>query len=263
MFRCLYANRFLILRMSRREMESRFRGSRLGLAWVVLQPLLMLAVYTFAFGVVFQARWGQGNSSSPWEYALCLFSGLLIFNVFSEVVGRAPTLMLENTGYIKNIVFPIEILPVVTLVVAFFNFAIGVVVMFVLYLAQRGLPPQTVVLMFLPLLPLGLFTLGLGWFLAALGVYLRDLRQIVGILIAALMFLSPLFYPVSALPETVRPIILLNPLASIIESMRDLVFFGRMPHWGNYLAGLAASVVVAWLGFIWFARTRKGFADVI
>lgn len=263
MVQSLFTHRVLIFRMARRELESRFRGSRLGLSWVVLQPLLMLAVYTFAFGIVLQAKWGQDTSGSPWDYALFLFIGLLAFNVFAEVVGRAPSLMLENTGFIKNMVFPTEILPVVTIVVAFFNFAVGFVILLLLFLLQRGLPSPTTVLIVLPLVPLCLLSLGLGWFMAALGVYLRDLRQIVGILIATLMFLSPLFYPLSALPADVRPIISLNPLASIIETMRDVMFFDRMPDWQSYGVAVVISFGIAWLGYAWFIKTRKGFADVL
>lgn len=263
MLTTVYKHRQLILRMTRRELEGRFKGSRLGILWVILQPLLMLGVYTFAFGVVLQARWGQEASGSPWEYALFLFTGLLVFNVFAELVSRAPSLMLENTSYIKNMVFPTEILPVVSLLAALFNFAIGFAVLMVLYLAQRGLPPMTTLLVALPLLPLCLLTLGLSWFLSALGVYVRDLRQLIAIVIPALMFLSPLFYPVSILPEAVRPAIMLNPLAPIIESMRELVFYGRLPNWGSYLLGVAASAAVAWLGYIWFVKTRRGFADVV
>ena len=263
MLTTVYKHRQLILRMTRRELEGRFKGSRLGILWVILQPLLMLGVYTFAFGVVLQARWGQEASGSPWEYALFLFTGLLVFNVFAELVSRAPSLMLENTSYIKNMVFPTEILPVVSLLAALFNFAIGFAVLMVLYLVQRGLPPITTLLVALPLLPLCLLTLGLSWFLSALGVYVRDLRQLIAIVIPALMFLSPLFYPVSILPEAVRPIIMLNPLAPTIESMRELVFYGRLPNWGSYLLGVAASAAVAWLGYIWFVKTRRGFADVV
>lgn len=263
MLSTIWTHRRVILRMAGRELESRFKGSRLGFLWVILQPLLMLGVYTFAFGVVFQARWGQESSGSPWEYALFLFTGLLIFNVFAEVVSRAPSLMLENTSYIKNMVFPIEILPVVSLLVALFNFAVGAVVLMILFVVQRGLPPLTVVLFWIPLVPLSLFSLGLAWFFSALGVYLRDLRQLIAIIIPALMFLSPLFYPISILPETIRPYIMLNPLAAIIETMRELVFYGRLPDPALYLIGLAGSAVIAWMGFIWFMKTRKGFADVI
>lgn len=263
MLRSLVTHRVLILRMARRELEARFRGSRLGLLWIVLQPLLMLVVYTFAFGIILRARWSQDTSGSPWDYALFLFIGLLAFNVFSEIVGRAPTLMLENTGFIKNMVFPTEILPVVTVVVAFFNFGVGFIILLLLHLIQRGLPAPTTVLIFLPLIPLGFLGLGLGWFLSALGVYLRDLRQIVGILIAALMFLSPLFYPLSTFPEQVRLVISLNPLATIIETMRDFVFFNRMPDWQSYGLGVMTSFGIAWLGYAWFIKTRKGFADVI
>jgi len=263
MLRSLYRNRILIMRMARRDLEARFRGSRLGVTWIVLQPVLMLVVYTFAFGVVLKAKWGQDTSDSPWEYALFLFTGLLVFNVFSEVVTRAPTLMLENVSYIKNILFPTEIIVANSIVVALFNFFVGFAILMILYVSVRGVPPVTTLLILLPLAPLVLFTMGLAWFLAALGVYLRDLRQIVTILITAIMFLCPLFYPLSALPDGIRSVIALNPLASIIETMRDLVFFGRLPQWQSYTVGFIASAIVAWLGYAWFIKTRRGFSDVV
>jgi lipopolysaccharide transport system permease protein len=263
MMRSLYQNRILILRMARRELESRFRGSRLGVAWIVLQPLLMLAVYTFAFGVILKARWGQDSSDSPWDYALFLFTGLLVFNVFAEVVTRAPTLMLENISYIKNMVFPTEIIAVSNILVAIFNFFVGFIILMVLYVCVRGIPPVTTLFIFLPLIPLIFFTMGLAWFLSALGVYIRDLRQIVGIAVTAIMFLCPLFYPLSILPDGIRSMIALNPLASIIEAMRDLVFYGRLPQWQSYGISFVASMLVAWLGYAWFIKTRKGFSDVV
>ncbi len=220
-------NRALIGRLARRELEARYRGSYLGILWVVLLPLFMLGVYTFAFGVVFRARWADAGSDSPWVFAIFLFAGLSVFSVFSEMVSRAPMLMLENPSYIKKVVFPIEILPVVTLTTALFNFAVSLLVLLALHVLVIGPPPWTAILIPLALVPLALFSLGISWFLAALGVYLRDLRQIITVAVTAVMFLTPIFYPSSAIPESVRPLILLNPLSTIVETARNVLFFGR------------------------------------
>jgi lipopolysaccharide transport system permease protein len=261
--RLLVCNRALISRLARRELEARYRGSRLGVTWIVLMPLLMLAVYTFAFGFVLQARWGQSGEASPGSYALFLFSGLVVFNLFAETVARAPGLLLENVSYIKKMMFPLEILPVVAVLVALVNAAIGFALLLVMHLVLQGPPPVTAALVLVPLVPLVLLVLGATWFLAALGVYLRDLRQAVGVGVNALMFLSPVFYPLSLLPDNIRQIVQLNPLAPIIETTRDLVFFGVRPDWPAYGIATMASAAIAWLGFAWFAKTRRGFADVV
>ncbi|WP_431857381.1 ABC transporter permease [Azospirillum sp.] len=262
LFRTAWRHRSLILRLARREIDARYRGSVLGIVWAVINPLLMLAVYTFVFTVVFQARWGAAGTGSV-EFALLLFSGLVLFTVFSDGVNRAPGLLLENVSYIKKVVFPLEILPLVTLVVALFNAAIGFAILLVFYAAALGLPPLTVLLLPLVLLPLCLMTLGISWFLASAGVFLRDIRQVVGVAVTVLMFLSPIFYPLTAVPERFRGLIHLNPLTPILEQSKDLLFWGRVPaplEWG--VATLAAWGV-AWLGYAWFMKTRRGFADVV
>lgn len=261
-FRAVWQHRRLILRLAKREVDARYRGSMLGIVWAVLNPLLMLVVYTFVFTTVFQARWGGAGGGSG-EFALLLFSGLILFNIFSECVTRAPGLLLENVSYIKKVVFPLEILPVVGLTVALFNAALGFVILAVFYLAVLGLPPVTVLLLPLVLAPLCLTTLGISWFLASAGVFLRDIRQIVGVVVTVLMFMSPIFYPISALPEQFRSLIHLNPLTAVLEQSKDLLFWGRIPaplHWT--LAALA-SWTCAWLGYLWFMKTRRGFADVV
>lgn len=263
MIASLVRNRQLLARLTERELAGRFRGSWLGPIWLGLQPLFMLAVYTFALGYVLKARWGEAPSDSPLTYALFLYTGLLTFSVFAETISRAPTLLLENTSYIKKMRFPIEILPVVPLAAALVNFAFGFVILLILRVIIEGPPPLTALLVPLPLLPLVLLALGLSWFLAALGVFLRDLRQLIGVLVSALLFLSPIFYPLSILPEWIRPLMALNPLAPIVGTMRDLVFFGRLPDWQTFGLSVAFCALIAWLGFIWFNKTRRGFADVL
>jgi lipopolysaccharide transport system permease protein len=260
-FRTIWSHRKLIARLASRELSARYRGSILGAAWMAANPLLMLAVYSFVFMVVFNARWGAGSSSV--DFALYLFSGMILFGVFSEVISRAPMLMMENVSYIKKVVFPLEILPVVALASALASAAVGFVILFLFQLVVSGVPPVTALATPLILAPLCLLTLGLGWFLSSLGVFLRDVRQLVGVAVTVLMFLSPIFYPVEAVPAEFRPFLNLNPLAPILEQSKDVLFRGRLPAPVEYLAVLAVSAVVCWAGYAWFVKTRRGFADVV
>lgn len=257
-----WKHRALISRLARREIESRYRGSLLGLTWSVATPLLMLAVYTFVFSVVFKARWGTGSERRG-EFALILFSGLLTFGLFSECVNRAPGMILENIAYVKKVVFPLETLAWVGLLGALFNTVIGVLILLVGRLALGVPPPLTSLLLPLLLIPLCLLVLGTTWFLSSVGVFLRDIRQIVPVLTTVLLFVSPIFFPASAVPEPFRSILSLNPLAPTVESVRAVLFFGRSPDWGSWTLSLGISAAVCWLGFAWFANTRKGFADVV
>ena len=263
MITSLIRHRQLIVQLTGRELAGRFRGSWLGPLWLGLQPLFMLAVYTFALGYVLKARWGEASNDSPLTYALFLYTGLLTFSIFAETVSRAPTILLENTSFIKKMLFPIEILPVVPLAAALVNFVIGFGILLILRMIIAGPPPLTALLVPLPLIPLVLLTLGLSWFLAALGIFLRDLRQLISVTVSALLFLSPIFYPLSILPDWIRPIMALNPLAPIVGTMRDLLFFGRLPDWWTFGLSVAFCALVAWLGFVWFNKTRRGFADVL
>lgn len=261
-FKTAWQHRRLILRLAKREVDARYRGSMLGIVWAVLNPLLMLVVYTFVFTTVFQARWGGAGETSG-EFALLLFSGMILFNIFSECVTRAPGLLLENVSYIKKVVFPLEILPLVGLAVALFNAALGFLILAVFHLAVLGLPPATALLLPLMLAPLCLTTLGICWFLASAGVFLRDIRQIVGVVVTVLMFLSPIFYPISSLPERFRTVIHLNPLTPILEQSKDLLFWGRIPPPQDWALATLAGWACAWLGYLWFMKTRRGFADVV
>ena len=258
----LWRNRNLITALTKREVIGRYRGSFMGILWSFFNPVFMLAVYTFVFSVVFNARWG-GGSDSKTEFALILFTGMIIFSFFSECVIRAPGLILSNVNYVKKVVFPLEILSIVALGAAAFHLVISVIVWLLFYVMFFGVPHLTLLLLPLIILPLALFTIGITWLLASLGVYLRDVGQIVGVVITAMMFLSPIFYPVSALPEQYQVLLHLNPLTPVIEQTRQALVWGNVPDlklWSVYLVGSAA---IAWLGFAWFQKTRKGFADVL
>ncbi|PRH82938.1 ABC transporter permease [Arenimonas caeni] len=260
--RSLHRNRELVVALVRREVLGRYRGSVLGLAWSFLHPLFMLAVYTFVFSVVFQARWPGGGGSQV-DFALVLFTALLAFGVFAECVGRAPGLVLGNPNYVTKVVFPLEVLPVVSLLSSLFHAAVGLLIWLGFHLLVRGLPSATAVLLPLALAPLLLLTLGVSWFLASLGVFLRDVSQVVGVLTTTLMFLTPIFYAVSSVPPEYQAVMLANPLTPVVEQVRDVMLWGRGLDWPAWGLQMLLSSLLAWAGFAWFQSTRKGFADVL
>ncbi|MET1079705.1 MAG: ABC transporter permease [Pseudomonas sp.] len=257
-----WRNRSLIRTLATREVLGRYRGSGLGLLWSFLNPVLMLAVYTFVFGVIFNARWTL-ESDSKAEFALVLFAGLIVFNLFGECLNRAPGLILANVNYVKKVVFPLEVLPWVALVAALFHCLASFVVWLLFYVCFLGMPSPSALLLPLVLVPLVLLTLGLSWGLASLGVYLRDISQIIGSLVTMLMFVSGIFYSVSSVPDKYQAAMRLNPLVSIIEQARDVLIWGRMPDFTQLSIFLGVSLCIAWLGFAWFQKSRRGFADVL
>lgn len=258
----LWRNRSLIMALCKREIAGRYRGSFLGMFWSFFHPVFMLAVYTFVFSVVFQARWGSGSESKT-EFALVLFAGLIVFNLFAECANRAPGLVLSNANYVKKVVFPLEVLPWVTMGAALFHASISLIVWILAYVFLLGVPHLTVLYVPLVILPLCFFIMGMSWALASLGVYFRDVSHIVGIVTTVLMFLSPIFYPVTALPEKFQQLLLLNPLMPALEQVRRVLFFGHAPDWPLLGGYFLIMFCVAWAGFSWFQKTRKGFADVI
>lgn len=258
----LWHHRRLMLQITRREVAGRYKGSVLGLAWSFFNPVFMLVVYTFVFSEIFQMRWG-GVDGGKTQFAVLLFVGMIVLSLFSEVLNRAPGLILANVNYVKKVVFPLEILPVVATGAALFHGLISLAVLLVAFGLFNGYLHWTVVFIPLVLLPLVILTLGLAWMLASLGVYLRDVGQTIGIVTTVLMFLSPVFYPVTAVPQAFRPFIMANPLTFIIEQARDVLIWGRMPDWLGLGLYTLVALVVAWAGFVWFQKTRKGFADVL
>ncbi|MBM9537367.1 ABC transporter permease [Desulfobulbus alkaliphilus] len=262
MLDCLWCNRYLILTFIQREISGRYRGSFMGLVWSFIYPMLMLAVYTFVFSVVFKARWNSGSDSKT-EFALILFAGLMLYNLLSECLIRAPNLILSNVNYVKKVIFPLEILPVVIVGVALFHTVVSFFVWIIAYMVLFGQPHITIFLFPLVVVPLLFLTLGLSWGLASLGVYIRDVSQFIGVTTTALLFLSPIFYSISSLPENYQIFINLNPLTPIIEQSRKVLFSGELPDIKILFSCYLLSLPVMWLGFVWFQKTRKGFSDVL
>ncbi|MDF3935312.1 ABC transporter permease [Pseudomonas citronellolis] len=258
----LWRNRSLIRTLVQREVVGRYRGSLLGILWSFFNPLFMLSVYTFVFSYVFKARWNVSSDSKS-EFALVLFCGLLVFNIFAECVNRAPTLVLANVNYVKKVVFPLEILPWVSIGASLFHALISLIVWVAVYTVLFGMPHLTIILLPLVIAPLVLMVIGISWVLASLGVYLRDVAQFVGIITTTLMFVSPIFYPATALPEEYRQFLYMNPLTLIIEQTREVLFWAKIPDFTSLAIYTLISAIFAWLGFAWFQKTRKGFADVL
>ncbi|OUM07347.1 ABC transporter permease [Pseudomonas syringae] len=258
----LWTNRSLISQMTKREVIGRYRGSVMGLAWSFFNPVLMLAVYTFVFSEIFSARW-VGVDTGKGGFAILLFVGMIVHGLFAECANRAPSLVMSNSNYVKKVVFPLEILPVITLGSALFHSCISLIVLVIAQLLISHTLFWTALLFPLILVPLILGTLGISWFLASLGVYLRDVGHVITVLTTVLLFLSPVLYPVAALPEVYRPWLQMNPLTYIIEESRSVLLFGNLPHWGSLGIAIAIGAVIAAAGFWFFQKTRKGFADVI
>lgn len=253
----------LIRQLIRREIAARYRGSILGLAWSFFNPILMLLVYTFVFSVVFRTRWGGAVADDHVSFAIVLFVGMIIHALFAEVANRAPLLIVHNVSYVKRVVFPLEILPIVAMGSALFHALISLSVLLLAQYLLTGALPWTLVLFPLLIAPLILATTGVGWFLAALGVYIRDVAQTIGIVTTIMLFMAPIFYPVSVLSPKLQLLLYLNPLTFIIEEGRKVLLFGQLPNLPGWLLYSALSLAVAKLGFWWFQKTRKGFADVV
>lgn len=257
-----WRSRYLLAGLTRREITGRYRGSWLGVVWTLVTPLLLLGIYTFIFGVVFRVRWGEGQALDG-QFAAILFCGIIIHGILSEVLTRAPGSIVGNINFVKKVVFPLELLGWVTVLSALFHFALALVVLFVFMLASGHAIPVTTVALPLVLAPFLVLCLGVAWFVASLAVYVRDVSHVTGFLATALLFLSPIFYPLSAVPEPYRDLFMLNPLTHVIIESRNVLMIGQWPEPGPLLAYWAVALVVFWLGYAWFQKTRGGFADVL
>lgn len=260
-FEVLWVHRGLIGRLARREVQQRYRGSAFGLSWSLFHPLLMLGVFSFVFGKVLPSRTGETVVTS--SFGLMLFAGLIVFWMLSECLSRAPRLVLENPAFVKRVVFPLEILPWVVVAGALFHMAVSTGILLVATWVVQGSVSWTVATLPLIFVPIALLGLGAGWFFSALGAYVRDIGQVMPVLVTALLFLTPIFYPSDAIPDTYRSILLLNPLADAVEQTRAVTLAGALPDWASLLSALLLSWVLAWLSLGWFARTRTGFADIV
>lgn len=235
----------------------------MGILWSFATPVFMLGVYTFVFSTVFEAKWGVASEGGKTEFALILFVGLILHGLLAEAFNRAPGLITSNANYVKKVVFPLEILPLVNVGAALFHSSISFLVLISAYAAINGHLHWTLLLTPLIVMPLALLVAGFTWILASLGVFIRDIGQATGIVVTILLFVSPIFFPISAIPEAFQSYVLLNPLTFAIEQAREVLIWGELPNW--YGLGLYSliSLITAWSGFAWFQMTRKGFADVI
>lgn len=262
MVAAIWRNRDLIHASVKREVLGRYKGSVMGLLWSFFNPIFMLTVYTFVFSEVFKARWSTGSETKS-EFALVLFAGLIVFNLFAECISRAPGLILANPNYVKKVIFPLEILPFVGVLSAGYHMLISFVVWLLSYFVLFGLPHASVLLLPAIILPFVLFIMGLSWALASLGVFLRDVSQFIGVAVTIMMFLSPIFYPLSAFPVAYQFILYFNPLTAVLEMTRNVLYWGRLPEFPLLALYWLSSAAIACLGFAWFQKTRKGFADVL
>jgi lipopolysaccharide transport system permease protein len=255
-----FDNANLIYQLTKREVVGRYKGSALGLLWSFIIPLVMLGVYTFVFGMVFKARWGVDGGPN---FSVLLFTGLIFHAFLAECLTSSPGVILSKPNFVKKVVFPLEILPIVSVLTALFHFLVSLFILFFAVLITEGSIPLTWLALPAVFLPLFFLGVSVSWLLASLGVYLRDIGQMTGVLATLLMFLCPIFYPLSAIPEAYQPYILLNPLSFIVENARNILVFGEWPNFsGLAIYGLVTSML-SFLSFIWFSKTRKGFADVL
>lgn len=247
----------------RRDILGRYRGSLLGIGWAFVTPILMLGVYTFVFVGVFRARWPGAEEAGGIAFALQLFAGLMVFNLFSEVAAQAPNLVVSQPNLVKKVAFPLEILPFVSLGSGLFHLMLSLSVLLLGTVLVHQHLPWTVLLLPLVLLPLLPLLLGIAWFFSALGVFVRDIAQMIGLCINLLMFLSPIFYSTSTLSPSIQSWMMINPLAPVIENVRRVIFSGTVPEWGSWCISLIVSLFVAALGAAFFQATRREFADVL
>ena len=261
----LWRNRSLLWQLSQREIQGRYKGSMLGWGWSLVTPLMMLAVYTFVFAEIFQARWPETADNGPLAFAINLFAGLIVFGIFSETANQAPSLILDNSNLVTKVIFPLEILPGVVVSSALFHGCTSLGVLILFQLISGGITAVPASILFLPLVwtPLIMGCLATGWLLSSLGVYFRDLSQITGVAVNLLMFMSAVFYPVSALPEQWRPLLQLNPLITIIEQTRRVAIEGQAPSAAYFVVGTVAGYLACSISQRAFHKASRGFADVL
>jgi len=259
-FRDLLLNLTLTQRLARRDIRGKYQGSTFGVLWSLATPLMLLTAYWFLLGYLLQAKFGATPQKM---YPVILFSGLIIHLFFAEVVGRAPGLIFEHRTYVKKVVFPLSILPWMTVATASFHFLVNTTILLIGQWLIVGALPATWPLIYVVTLPLVPMMLGLAWFLSALSVFLRDIQQVVPLALTLMMFLSPIFVPMELIPERFAPALYLNPTSSIILAVRDVAIYGQQPDYLQLITYSAVAVLVMLLGYAFFNKTRTGFADVL
>lgn len=259
----LYRHRYLVWQLTVRDVTTRYRGSAMGFLWSVILPAMMLVVYTYIFGVVFHARWPNMPHDDPFHYALVLFAGLNVHALFADCLTRAPGIIIGQPNLVKKVVFPLELLSWSTLGTALFHAGISILVLLAFELWITASLPWTVLLTPVPILVTVPLLVGLCWFLSSLGVFLRDISQMINVVVTVILFTAPIFYPLDAAPTSIRPFLFLNPLTIPVENFRAVAIFGRQPDWQGLGLYVLVGLIVAVLGHYWFERTRRAFADIM
>jgi lipopolysaccharide transport system permease protein len=251
----------LVWELIKREFSGRYQGSFGGLVWSFIHPLFLLTVYTIAFGVILKAKWGFSGSTT--DYALMLFAGLIVFNAFSEVLSKSPTLITSNPNFVKKVVFPLELLPVITVATALIHAMIGLFVWVIAYTLLMGVPRPTLLLFPLVLVCFVPVLLGVSWLLSSAGVIVRDISQLTGMMNHALLFLTPIFYSIDAAPPLLQYLLMINPLTFIVEQFRLVLFYGQMPVMKALAIYFLLASFFAWISYAFFKRLRPTFADMV
>ena len=259
----LISNRGLVSQIVRQQIVGKYRGSYIGILWPLLNPIFMLVVYTFVFSIVLKVRWSGDISESKLQFAFILFTGMLIHGLFAEVINKAPSLILLNANYVKKVIFPLEILALTNFLEGLFNFSVGMLVLLIGMIVFHDQITWTIIFLPIILIPYFMLLLGLIWFIASLGLFVRDIAQGINVLTTVLLFLSPIFYSKNALPPEFQWLMNINPLTFIIEQSRDVLIWGKLPNWQGLGVYSLLSGLTMWIGYYWFQKTRKGFADVI
>lgn len=262
MLKIMIKNKYLIGQLIKKDIEQRYKGSVLGILWSFIVPILMLVIYTYVFSEIFQAKWDI-NTTNKFEFALVLFCGLSSFNMISEVMNRSTNIIASNINYVKKVIFPLEILPVILTFSALFNCVISFLILIISNIILRHNISITLIQILLAFLPLIILCIGVSYFISAISVYLKDIGNAIGIIVTILMYLSPVFFPLTSVPDSFRVACEINPLTYIIENFRNVILYGTNLNLVFYLKSLVFSILSLLLGYFIFSRVKEGFADVL
>lgn len=250
--------------MLRRGISQRYKGSILGLIWSFVQPLLMLGVYTFVFGIVFKSRWGTDTGvNSDAAFPLIMFCGMAVFNLFSDSVNSCGFVIENNANLVKKVSFPIEILPLVNVGTSIFYNIAWFLLLFMGSVIWLKSASWTMLLLPVTMIPVALLSAGIALAVAAFSVYLRDIPQFVAIMTQILFFMTPIFYPVELVPQNYVWLLQINPLTPLVEQTRRLFLFQQQPDYGLCFMLFLFSLFIFYLGYAAFMKLKKGFADVL
>lgn len=261
-FSALFGYASLTTELTKRDILGRYRGASFGLLWSLISPFLMLCVYSFAFGVVLKSKWPQVSGGGH-PFAIILFVGLIVHGFFSECLSRAPGIVTGNPSFVKKVVFPLEIIPWQVVLTALFQAGMNIIVFILLRLLLEGQISWTIVLIPIVFVPLVFISLGVCWFFGALGVYVRDISQVTGVLATAMLFLSSAMIPVQTLSPRVQTLFHLNPLTFLIDQARAVALWGTWPDWSGLASYSIGGLIFMYAGYAWFVATKRGFADVL